>query len=153
MPVVKRTLNFYWSHLTNRTLCTYHYLNKLTTTIISTSNIFIMVGYNCFIVFQYHYLNIKILKFYENWNFLNFLKIWSFWNFLKILKSYEHFEFFWNFWNFEFLGNFELQCSNDRTTYNIQFFLCANSYSSRMHKAWYLYRNRTSHLRILFIID
>jgi hypothetical protein len=36
------------------------------TTIISTSNIFIMVGYNCFIIFQYHYLNIKILKFYEN---------------------------------------------------------------------------------------
>ena len=24
-----------------------------------------MVGYNCFIIFQYHYLNIKILKFYE----------------------------------------------------------------------------------------
>ena len=33
------------------TLCTYHYLNKATTTIISTSNIFIMVGYNCFIIF------------------------------------------------------------------------------------------------------
>ena len=43
------------------TLCTYHYLNKATTcTIISTSNIFIMVGYNCFIIFQYYYLNIKI---------------------------------------------------------------------------------------------
>jgi hypothetical protein len=25
-----------------------------------------MVGYNCFIIFQYHYLNIKILKFSEN---------------------------------------------------------------------------------------
>jgi hypothetical protein len=25
-----------------------------------------MVGYNCFIIFQYYYLNIKILKFYEN---------------------------------------------------------------------------------------
>ena len=37
MPVVKRTLNFYWSQLTNVT----HYLNKATTTIISTSNIFI----------------------------------------------------------------------------------------------------------------
>jgi hypothetical protein len=33
-----------------------------------------MVGYNCFIISQYHYLNIKILKFYEN-----FLKILSFW--------------------------------------------------------------------------
>jgi hypothetical protein len=36
MPVVKRTLNFYWSQLTNET---YHYLNKATTTTISTSNI------------------------------------------------------------------------------------------------------------------
>jgi hypothetical protein len=29
-----------------------------------------MVGYNCFIIFQYYYLNIKILKLYEileNW--------------------------------------------------------------------------------------
>ena len=48
------------------TLCTSLYLNKVTTTIISTSNIFIMVGYNCFIIFQYYYLDIKILKFYEN---------------------------------------------------------------------------------------
>jgi hypothetical protein len=79
------------------TLCTYHYLNKAKTTIISTSNIFIMVGYNCFIIFQYYYLNIEILKFYENWNFLNFWKILSFWNFLKILKSYENFEFFLHF--------------------------------------------------------
>jgi hypothetical protein len=36
----------------------------------------------CFIIFQYYYLNIKILKFYENWNF------W---------KCY-HFEIFWKFW-------------------------------------------------------
>ena len=35
-----------------------------------------MIGYNCFIIFQYYYLNIKILKCYENleifeicWNF------------------------------------------------------------------------------------
>ena len=56
-----------------------------------------MVGYNCFIIFQYYYLNIEILKFYENWNFLNFWKILSFWNFLKILKSYENFEFFLHF--------------------------------------------------------
>jgi hypothetical protein len=89
------------------TLCTYHYLNKATTTIISTSNIFIMVGYICFIIFQYYYLNIKILKCYENWNFLNFLKILSFWNFwnrmkilnlfliFEILKFFEIFEIFW----------------------------------------------------------
>jgi hypothetical protein len=45
-----------------------------------------MVGYNCFIIFQYYHLNIKILKFYENWTFFNFMKILSFWKFLKILK-------------------------------------------------------------------
>ena len=38
-----------------------------------------MVGYNCFIIFQYYYLHIKILKFYENWNFWNFLKILKYW--------------------------------------------------------------------------
>ena len=39
-------------------------------------------GRKLFIIFQYHYLNIKILKFYEN-----FLKILSFWIlFLKILN-------------------------------------------------------------------
>ena len=45
-----------------------------------------MVGYNCFIIFQYYYLNIKILKFYENWNLLT---IWKF----------EDFEIFGKFWN------------------------------------------------------
>ena len=80
MPVVKRTLNFYWSQLTNGT----HYLNKATTTIISTSNIFIMVGYNCFINLQCYYL-----KSYENFEF--FFKIWNlkkkiFGNFMKFLK-------------------------------------------------------------------
>ena len=44
-------------------------------------------------VFQYYYLNIKILKYYENWNFLNI--------FFLILKSYENLELFWKFWNFE----------------------------------------------------
>ena len=60
-----------------------------------------MVGYNCFIISQYHYLNIKILKFYEN-----FLKILSFWkkkfNF-EISESLifsENFEIFWNFESF-----------------------------------------------------
>jgi hypothetical protein len=61
-----------------------------------------MVGYICFIIFQYHYLNIKILKFYENFfeNFINlnffenFEIFRKFWNFLKILKFSENFEFF-----------------------------------------------------------
>jgi hypothetical protein len=65
-----------------------------------------MVGYNCFIIFQYYYLNIKILKFYENWNFWNFWKIWNIEFFLKILISYENFDFFLNFWNFEMFLNF-----------------------------------------------
>ena len=46
------------------------------------------------------YLNIKILKFYENWNFLNFLKIlsfWTFWNLSKILKFFKIGKY-WNFW-------------------------------------------------------
>jgi hypothetical protein len=39
-----------------------------------------MVGYNFFIIFQYHYLNIKILwKLFEHFIILNFL--WKFWNF------------------------------------------------------------------------
>ena len=54
-----------------------------------------MVGYNCFIIFQYYYLNIKILKFYENFeNFYHFDFFWKFWNLMKFLI------FFWNFWNF-----------------------------------------------------
>ena len=65
MPEIKRTEFLLESVNQWDALCTYHYLNKATTTIISTSNIFIMVSYNCFIIFQYYYLNIKILKFYE----------------------------------------------------------------------------------------
>jgi hypothetical protein len=38
-----------------------------------------MVGYNCFIIFQYYYLDIKILKFYENFEIL-----WKFWIFFLI---------------------------------------------------------------------
>ena len=73
--------------------------------ILTIALIIFKVDYNYFIIFQYHYLNtcLKILKFYENWNFL---KILSFWHFLKILKSYEHLEFFWNFFNFEFFWKF-----------------------------------------------
>jgi hypothetical protein len=51
-------------------------------------------------VFQYYYLNIKILKFYENLIFFNFLKIlnflWNFWNFEIVLKFLK----FWNFLKF-----------------------------------------------------
>ena len=66
-----------------------------------------MVGYNCFIIFQYHYLNIKILKFHENWKFYHFeffLKFWNFeifWKFLTLnLFIFYNFEIFWKFWNF-----------------------------------------------------
>jgi hypothetical protein len=41
--------------------------------------------------FQYYYLNIKILKFYENWNF------WNFWNLKKCWILFENFEILWNF--------------------------------------------------------
>ena len=78
-------------------------------------------------VFQYYYLNIKILKFYERWNFRNFWKFWNlnffeifevltfFENFeilnlnlkknyfriLNFFENFRNFEIFWNFWNFE----------------------------------------------------
>ena len=84
-----------------------------------------MVGYNCFIIFQYYYQNfqkvtkisvfIKFKIFYENWNFCNFLKILKIEIFLKIsisyenskkkltpilnfLKNFEILNFFWKFW-------------------------------------------------------
>jgi hypothetical protein len=89
-----------------------------------------MVGYNCFIIFQYYYLNIKYIKF---WNFMKteifenfeilifffnfdilwklkffFLNIWKFfkyWSFLKILNFKFLYSFllileFWNFMKF-----------------------------------------------------
>ena len=34
-----------------------------------------LVGYNCFIIFQYYYLNIKILKFYENFEIFDIFEI------------------------------------------------------------------------------
>jgi hypothetical protein len=58
------------------------------------NNIFNKIGYNCFIIFQ-DYLNIKILKYDENfeilWNFLVlkfyiFFLIFKFSNFLKLLN-------------------------------------------------------------------
>jgi hypothetical protein len=72
-------------------------------------------------VVQYYYLDIKILKFYGNWNFWNIFKIFEififfeifeilnleFWKFFEILWNFmktEIFEFFWNFWNFEILN-------------------------------------------------
>ena len=54
---------------------------------------------NCFIIFQYYYLIIKILKFYENLKFLklseNFIIqkfIEIFLNLMKYLKFYQNFE-------------------------------------------------------------
>jgi hypothetical protein len=72
-----------------------------------------MVGYNCFIIFQY-YLNIKF------WNFMKteiFLIFWKYWNLMEILNfflNFWNFEIFWNFWNFEIWNfwnfeNFELE--------------------------------------------
>ena len=54
-------------------------------------------------VFQYYYLNIKILKFYENWCLKYFEKfeilwkfeIWNFWIFWS-------FHIFWKFWTLNF---------------------------------------------------
>ena len=43
-----------------------------------------MVGCNCFIIFQYYYLNIKILK------ILNFLKFLKFFEIFEILKFFEN---------------------------------------------------------------
>jgi hypothetical protein len=57
-----------------------------------------MVSYNCFIIFHYYYLNIKILKIYENFQIFE-----TFWNFMKI---WNFFEFFWKFWNFEIVWKF-----------------------------------------------
>ena len=48
------------------------------------NSIFNKIGYNCFIIFQ-DYLNIKILKYDENFEIL-----WNFW----VLKFYENFDFF-----------------------------------------------------------
>ena len=53
-------------------------------------------------LFQYYYLNIKILKFYQNW---------IFWKKKIIFKSYENFEMKTKFWIFEilkFVENFEI---------------------------------------------
>ena len=55
-------------------------------------------------LFQYYYLNIKILKFYQNWIFWeNFFFFKSYENFemkMKILNFW-NFEICWKFWNFE----------------------------------------------------
>jgi hypothetical protein len=62
--------------------------------------LFGVLGYNCFIIFQ-DYLNIKILKYDENfeilWNFW-VLKFYKFWNLYKIYK---------NLWNFLKILNFK----------------------------------------------
>ena len=49
------------------------------------------VGYNWLIIFQYYYLNSKILLF---WNF------WKFWTFKFLYFFFLNFEIFWNFLNF-----------------------------------------------------
>ena len=46
-----------------------------------------MVGYNCFIIFQYYYLNIKILNFFENYIILKFFE-----NFEILYEIFESFE-------------------------------------------------------------
>ena len=55
-------------------------------------------------VFQYYYLNIKILKFYENWCLKYFEKFEILWK-LEIFFKFEIFEYFEVFTFFE---NFEL---------------------------------------------
>jgi hypothetical protein len=47
-----------------------------------------IIGCNCFIIFQYYYLNIKILKFDENFEIFESFKIlWQFW----ILRNFWYF--------------------------------------------------------------
>jgi hypothetical protein len=60
------------------------------------NSIFSKIGYNCFIIFQ-DYLNIKILKYDE---------IFEFWNFIYFFK-FSNFQIFWNFWTLKlFFGKF-----------------------------------------------
>jgi hypothetical protein len=70
-------------------------------------------------VFQYYYLNIEFLKFYENWNVWNFFKnleiLWKFRIFLKfeIFEYFEVFTFFENilkFYKFRYFWSFEIVC-------------------------------------------
>ena len=65
------------------------------------NSIFNKIGYNCFIIFQ-DYLNIKILKYNENFEIL-----WSFW----VLKFYIFFSIF-KFSNFLKLLNFNFFWEN-----------------------------------------
>ena len=60
------------------------------------------IGYNCFIIFQYYYLEIKSLK---------FVKLFE--NFMNILKSYEIFESFRILWNFEIFWQFDWPTGNE----------------------------------------
>jgi hypothetical protein len=71
------------------------YWSSSSVVIVLLQKILFVLNFYITYVFQYYYLNIKILKFYENWNF---------WNFLKILKCYENFEILRKFWNFEILN-------------------------------------------------
>jgi hypothetical protein len=55
-----------------------------------------MVGYTCFIIFQYYYLKIKILKFYENWNLKK--------------KKIENFDFFRKFKRYKLYNSMQTIC-------------------------------------------
>ena len=69
------------------------------------NSIFNKIGYNCFIIFQ-DYLNIKILKYNENFEILwNFWKFWNFINF-EIYKINKNFMKLLKYWIF--LENLEL---------------------------------------------
>jgi hypothetical protein len=58
------------------------------------NSIFNKIGYNCFIISQ-DYLNIKMLKYDENFEILwNFCKFWNFINF----EIYQIYQIIWKFW-------------------------------------------------------
>jgi hypothetical protein len=107
--------------------------------------IFWLVGFvpiNCFIIFQYHYLNTlfwnflksfwkfyhfeifwKFRIFFKFWNFEIFLKIlnfkkkliWSFWNFMKFLIFFAIWKILWNFDHFRILPRVPDYCASLRS--------------------------------------
>ena len=89
-----------------------------------------MVGYNCFIIFQYYYLNIKIFKFYGNWNFDIF-----YFCFL-ILVSYEFFLFFFEI--FEILKGLGAIRAKIGPTSDV------DKIFSKMYSQYVLFRNKYS---------
>ena len=76
---------------------------KVNNCLLNNNGIFNKIGFNCFIIFQ-DYLNIKILKYDENFEilcnfwvlkFYIFFLIFKFWNFLKLLNFNFFFGIFW----------------------------------------------------------